>query len=220
MNVAPLLGEQPRQVGGGVADDARASTTISPPMVGVPALVAWPSGPSSRICWPIPRAWKARMRKGVPISVTSRPMPAAIRSATTRAPPRARPAAAEQRLRQPLEPGGATGLHEHRVARPQLAEPSQGGIDVGDVVTSVLRRAERDDDRDAERAAPDSPMPRVLARRHVAQLEHGPEHGDAPAGVERGEGAERGLGRLRVGVVGVVDDDGAVTGARHLHAPR
>ena len=27
-------------------------------MVGVPALVRWPWGPSSRICWPIPRTWK------------------------------------------------------------------------------------------------------------------------------------------------------------------
>ncbi len=51
---------------------------VMPPMVGVPALEKWPSGPSSRICWPMPRAWRVRMRIGVPRMAASRAAAPAI----------------------------------------------------------------------------------------------------------------------------------------------
>ena len=37
---------------------SNAPTISRPPMVGVPALAKWPSGPSSRMGWPLP--WRLR----------------------------------------------------------------------------------------------------------------------------------------------------------------
>ena len=41
-----------------------ATKMISPPIVGVPALAWWPSGPSSRICWPNSRSRRYSMNFG------------------------------------------------------------------------------------------------------------------------------------------------------------
>ena len=48
-----------------------ATTMAMPPMVGVPALVRWPAGPSSRIGWPTRWRVSQPMRKRVPTSDTA-----------------------------------------------------------------------------------------------------------------------------------------------------
>src|SRR5882762_8177630 len=54
-----------------------------PPIVGVPALVMWPWGPSSRMGWPMPWTWSQRMRAGVPTTdTTSETAPATRREIT------------------------------------------------------------------------------------------------------------------------------------------
>src|SRR4051794_9978361 len=77
-----------------------------PPMVGVPALAWWPSGPSSRMFWPNSRARRKAMNFGErKMQISSEAVPA-IRTSPT-----------GQRLRDRLEPDPAGGLHEHDVAR-------------------------------------------------------------------------------------------------------
>ena len=43
-----------------------APTISNPPMVGVPALAKWPSGPSSRMGWPLPWRLRNTLIKGRP----------------------------------------------------------------------------------------------------------------------------------------------------------
>ena len=57
-----------------------APTISSPPMVGVPALTKWPSGPSSRIGWPLP--WVRRST-----AISGRPKMKPKISAVRKAPP-------------------------------------------------------------------------------------------------------------------------------------
>src|SRR3989442_1016268 len=65
----------------------RAQTTMAtPPMVGVPALVMWPWGPSSLMGWPIPWTWSQRMRAGVPTTDTTSETAPATRSEITWSP--------------------------------------------------------------------------------------------------------------------------------------
>ena len=56
----------------------------TPPMVGVPALVRWPLGPSSRMGWPIRMRVNQSMSRRVPTSETAMAMAAANRRRITR----------------------------------------------------------------------------------------------------------------------------------------
>src|SRR3954471_21684630 len=77
-----------------------------PPMVGVPALEWWPSGPSSRMFWPNSRSRRnARNFGDRKMQISSEAVPA-IRTSPT-----------GQRLRDGLQADAARGLHEHHVAR-------------------------------------------------------------------------------------------------------
>ena len=51
---------------------------ISPPMVGVPRLARWVSGPSSRIGWPLP--WRTRSQP-MNFGPISRPSKSAVKTA-------------------------------------------------------------------------------------------------------------------------------------------
>src|SRR3954451_24750703 len=77
-----------------------------PPMVGVPALAWWPSGPSSRMFWPNSRARRNAMNFGDRNTQISSEAVPAIRTSPTR-----------QRLRDLLQPDTARRLHEHDVPR-------------------------------------------------------------------------------------------------------
>ena len=45
------------------------SRMTTPPMVGVPCLTRWPSGPSARTCWPISRWRSSLMKPGITATV-------------------------------------------------------------------------------------------------------------------------------------------------------
>ena len=49
-----------------------------PPIVGVPALVEWDAGPSSRICWPICLSVRERISHGPRINETASAISAAM----------------------------------------------------------------------------------------------------------------------------------------------
>src|SRR3954451_11941863 len=95
-----------------------------PPMVGVPALAWWPSGPSSRMFWPNSRARRKAMNRGErKMQISSEAVPA-IRTSPT-----------SQGLRDGFQADAARGLHEHDVAGgDQFAHERGGGGRVGDVV--------------------------------------------------------------------------------------
>src|SRR5436190_24096210 len=95
-----------------------------PPMVGVPALAWWPSGPSSRMFWPNSRARKKAMNFGErKMQISSEAVPA-IRTSPT-----------GQRLRDGLQADPARRLHEHDVAGFDQLAHKRGGLQrVGDVV--------------------------------------------------------------------------------------
>src|SRR3954453_9918296 len=173
-----------------------------PPIVGVPAFAWWPSGPSSRMFCPNSRARRKAMNFGErKMQISSEAVPA-IRTSPT-----------GQGLRDGLEADPARCLHQHDVAgRDQLADELGGGVRVGDVVRLAVDLHEGrewphgDQDVDGGRGRVRADLPvRLLGFR--AELEHVPEHGDAPPrGRLRGEIVERGAHGQRVGVVAVVDD--------------
>ena len=69
----------------------KALTTMAmPPIVGVPAfaMCGCLNGPSSRIVWPISRARRTRIRKGVPNTLSRNATDAASSSAIMHRPPR------------------------------------------------------------------------------------------------------------------------------------
>src|SRR4051812_39283254 len=76
-----------------------------PPIVGVPALAWWPSGPSSRMFWPNSRSRRNEMNLGERKTQMSREAVPAIRTSPMR-----------QRLRDGLQADAARRLHEHDVA--------------------------------------------------------------------------------------------------------
>src|SRR5690349_18571210 len=83
---------------------------MMPPIVGVPALEWWPSGPSSRMFWPNSRARRNEMNFGDrKMQMSSEAVPAISTSPTG------------QRLRDRLQADPARGLHEHDV--PRMHEP-------------------------------------------------------------------------------------------------
>src|SRR3954447_22481729 len=87
-----------------------------PPIVGVPALAWWPSGPSSRMFCPNSRSRRNAMNFGDrKMQISSEAVPA-IRTSPT-----------GQRLRDRLEADAARGLHEHHVARADDLDRERGG---------------------------------------------------------------------------------------------
>src|SRR2546423_1200342 len=82
----------------------------TPPMVGVPALVMWPWGPSSLMGWPIPWTWSQRMRAGVPTTDTTSETAPATRSEITWSPGGLGQGRARGRGQDLLEPLGGMGV--------------------------------------------------------------------------------------------------------------
>src|SRR3954464_4453512 len=108
-----------------------------PPIVGVPALVWWPSGPSSRMCWPN----SFRRRKSMNLGDRKTQM-----SSAAVPPIKISPTALNQRFGDGLEPHAARGLDEHGVPRPEdLLDQRRGGRGVGGCVVAVHRRRPRAD---------------------------------------------------------------------------
>ena len=56
------------------------SRMTTPPMVGVPCLTRWPSGPSARTCWPISRWRSSLMNAGITATVSAMEMTSAKKS--------------------------------------------------------------------------------------------------------------------------------------------
>ena len=208
-------------------------TMTVPPMVGVPFLARWLSGPSSRISWPRPCRRNARMASGVSRIEMIRPKPAAMRTDFTR---RLRGAlGAEQVGREHLQPVGAAGLDQDDVARARAAAPA--------AARAAARSGTCTDSSPATRPAADAPSamptasgPTATTRstpaaaasrpsRSCSAAASGPSSPMAPRTAIRrraGQPGQRGQGgahRLGVGVVGVVDDGDAVGAPGDLHAP-
>src|SRR3954464_6035886 len=88
-----------------------------PPMVGVPALAWWPSGPSSRMFWPNSRARRNAMNFGDRKTQISSEAVPAIRTSPTR-----------QRLRDRLQADPARRLDEHDVPGADQPGDETGGL--------------------------------------------------------------------------------------------
>ena len=183
-----------------------------PPIVGVPAFSWWPSGPSSRMCWPNSRSRRNSMKRGDRKMQMSRAAVPRDQDLAHQAPSRL------QRLGHDLEADAARALdaapcRPARSERRQRARPPR------------RRRAARRPPRSRRRSARPAGRRRraastpaaarvgadlgVEARLVGPELEHVPEHGDPAPGRGRGEVVECGAHRHRVGVVAVVDDDDA-----------
>src|SRR4051812_46492335 len=158
--------------------------TISPPIVGVPALVWCSCGPSSRMCWPNSRTRRNSMNLGprkMQISIAAIP---AIRTS---------PIAGLHQLRQllgdGLETGRARALDEDRVAGLQPRRQQLGRLVwVGDELVGVVvagGQADADHEVDPGRAGV-LPDLAVVARRVRSQLPHLPQHRDRALRTERG----------------------------------
>src|SRR3954447_15114189 len=185
-----------------------------PPMVGVPALEWWPSGPSSRMFWPNSLTRRNEMNCGDRKTQMSSAAVPPIRISPISGP-------SDQRFRDGLEPDAARRLDEDGVARLHELLDERGGLSGGvDRVVAAHRRGARTDGDEHVGA-----LARVGADLLVeaplvgAELEHVPEHGDAPAG-GTGELVEGGTHRHRVGVVAVVHDDSPVGELDPLAAAR
>src|SRR5256885_5479345 len=102
-----------------------APSISKPPMIGVPCLVTWCSGPSSRIVCPYSLRRRKAMKRGptrIEISIAARP---AIRTRTKLGLHR------RQCFRYRLEPHRPRTFHEHGVPGPdELVELPQGFVDV------------------------------------------------------------------------------------------
>ena len=135
-----------------VADDA-APTIAMPPIVGVPALCTCGCsiGPSSRICWPIPRLRSERMRSGVPKIATRNAAAAAMSIAITRSPSR-------EPFGDGLSPSADSPSPAPRLAGRSEAEHRRGGL-VG--IDDRARRGTRTRGAPAASAisAPPAPTP-------------------------------------------------------------
>src|SRR3954462_4757371 len=96
---------------------AMAVKMMIPPIVGVPALAWWPSGPSSRMFWPNSRSRRNVMNFGDrKMQISSEAVPA-IRTSPT-----------GQGLRDGLQADPARRLHEHDVARADDLRCDRGGL--------------------------------------------------------------------------------------------
>ena len=101
-------------------DDARRRSRGRPSSACRPCATCGCSiGPSSRICWPIPRVRSTRIRNGVPKIATKNAAPAAMSIAITIASRRRRSAdrLGDERVGHGLQAHGPARLDEHRVAR-------------------------------------------------------------------------------------------------------
>src|SRR3954447_12673887 len=181
--------------------------TISPPIVGVPALVWCSCGPSSRMCWPNSRTRRNSMNLGprkMQISIAAIP---AIRTS---------PIADLHQLRQllgdRLEAGGARALDQDRVAGLQTCRQQLGRlVGIGDQLVGVVvarRQADPDHQVDPAGAGVLADLA-VVARRIRAELAHLAQKRDRARAAEGGEMIERRAHRHRVGVVAVVHEDDA-----------
>src|SRR5919197_566271 len=176
----------------------------SPPMIGVPCLVTWCSGPSSRIVWPYSLRRRNAMKRGparIEISIAARP---AIRTRTTLGGHR------RQRLGDRFQPQRAGAFDEHAVAGLKLVAERLGGLSgVADDVSAVHARLGADRDQHIDADLPDrvGDLP-VRSLAVIAELGHLPEDGDAsPAAGAIGEMLECCSHRDRVRVPGVVDEE-------------
>src|SRR4051794_32572674 len=108
-----------------------------PPIVGVPALVWWPSGPSSRMCWPNSRTRSIAMNLGDrKTQMSSAAVP----------PMRISPTAthSDQRFGDRLEAHAPRRLDQHRVARlDEVLDQPRGRRGVVDRVIARHRRRAR-----------------------------------------------------------------------------
>ena len=193
-----------------------------PPIVGVPALAWWPSGPSSRMCWPNSRVAQELDELRAQEDADEQ------RGRAARSGPR--PSGVGQRLRAddasrptPREALTSTGVAGAQQLRAERARPSAASA------TEWSRRRSRAPSRRASgpTVTSTSSRARARARRSRAwkrdlvgpELEHVAEHRDAARRRARGEVVEGGAHRHRVGVVAVVDDDRPRPAARRA-APR
>ncbi len=176
-----------------------------PPIVGVPALAWWPSGPSSRMCWPNSRSCSAAMNRGERnMQISSAAVPAMRTSPISRG---ARLTACSPTPRDALTSTVSPG-------RTSLSTSGDGLLGVGDrAVAGHVRRQRPDGDHDVGAPARVRADLLVVGDLVGAELEHVAEHGDAPAR-RTGELVEGGAHRHRVGVVAVVHDGDPVRAAR------
>src|SRR3954462_883914 len=92
-----------------------------PPIVGVPALAWWPSGPSSRMFWPNSRARRNSMNFGErKMQMSSEAVPAIRTSPTGRR--------LHERLGDGLQSDPPGRLDEHDVAGPDDVAGDGGGL--------------------------------------------------------------------------------------------
>lgn len=90
-----------------------------PPMVGVPRLVWWAVGPSSRMNWPYPFLTSTRIANRVPSRVPIRPRPPASRMLLI--PAFRSPSPSRTPTPRPPPPGQVPGrLHHHDIRRLQI----------------------------------------------------------------------------------------------------
>src|SRR5437660_2221311 len=159
-----------------------APSTSRPPMIGVPCLVTWCSGPSSRIVCPYSLRRRKAMKRGparIEISIAARP---AIRTRTKLGLHR------RQCFRYRLEPHRPRTFHEHGVAGPdELVELTQGLVDVRspargnprgsvDVAACELSHGKELIDLELRSRLADLP---VVRRGRAAELSHVPQNRDA-----------------------------------------
>src|SRR6478672_7861720 len=194
-----------------------------PPMIGVPCLVTWCSGPSSRIVCPYSLRRRKAMKRGparMEISIAARP---AIRTRTKLGLHR------RQGFRDRLEPHCPRAFDEHSVAGAhELVELSQGLVDVwspargnarGALDVAACKLADGEQLLDPKLSHGLAHFV-VVAGRRSAQLRHVAENCDPPAFARpRGEVVERRAHGHRIGVVGVVDQHSTAGELLLLAAP-
>ena len=117
----------------------------APPAVGVPALVWWPSGPSTRICLAKPAQRTRRMKAGMMITTIAKASRIPWISSTVTAPAPPAADARAQGVDHRLERRSARRLHEDGVARPQERPQERDGlVAVGHHVDPARVEAGRD----------------------------------------------------------------------------
>ena len=227
---ADALGSVPVAIRPPIQPSSVAPMMTTPPMVGVPRLVKCAVGPSCRMNWPYCLCTRNRMNRGVPSSAMSIARPPEIRTALIGRPPRpaGRPAsrgpAPYDDFTSTTSPGRSS-LSRNAVAtarssasttssphEPSWLAPSRmaRAPSPTTIVRPMLSRTHR------------RPIASCASRASGAELEHLAEHRDrapVPPGQD-GQRLERGAHRVRVGVVGVVDDGDAVGPVDHVHAVR
>ena len=213
---------------------ANAITMMIPPIVGVPALVLWPAGPSSRMFWPNSRRRRNSMNLGLRNRHSeqrrgTRDQDTPGDRAHQACGPRAvgRGLGRLQRPAHPLETDRERALDQHHVTGADQLGNQVGrrrrvghGVDLaaerlGD---RLGQRPDRDQQPDAGAGHLLAELDVVAARTrtelaHVSEYGHQPAVGRAPGGLH--EVLEGGAHRHRVGVVAAIDQ-GHVPGKRDV----